>query len=82
MTTTHDIVAKRWNLCNFLKDDGVTYHETLTGRPAPKWNRGLGSQNKTLSTSDYFSRRLAQGRRGLSNGLKSGNQPMVLVAQT
>jgi type I restriction enzyme M protein len=22
---THDIVAKLWNLCNVLKDDGVTY---------------------------------------------------------
>ena len=22
---THDIVAKLWNLCNILKDDGVTY---------------------------------------------------------
>jgi type I restriction enzyme M protein len=25
--TTHDIVAKLWNLCNILKDDGVTYHQ-------------------------------------------------------
>ena len=24
---THDIVAKLWNLCNVLKDDGVTYHQ-------------------------------------------------------
>jgi type I restriction enzyme M protein len=30
MTTTHDIVAKLWNLCNVLKDDGVTYHEYVT----------------------------------------------------
>ena len=22
--TTHDIVGKLWNLCNVLKDDGVT----------------------------------------------------------
>lgn len=22
-----DIVAKLWNLCNVLKDDGVTYHQ-------------------------------------------------------
>ena len=26
-TTTHDIVAKLWNLCNILKDDGVTYYQ-------------------------------------------------------
>jgi type I restriction enzyme M protein len=24
---THDIVAKLWNLCNILKDDGMTYHQ-------------------------------------------------------
>jgi type I restriction enzyme M protein len=25
-----DIVAKLWNLCNILKDDGVTYHQYVT----------------------------------------------------
>jgi type I restriction enzyme M protein len=29
-TTTHDIVAKLWNLCYVLKDDGVTYHPYVT----------------------------------------------------
>ena len=29
-TTTHDIVAKLWNLCNVLKDDGVTYHQYVS----------------------------------------------------
>lgn len=28
--TTSDIVAKLWNLCNVLKDDGVTYHQYVT----------------------------------------------------
>lgn len=28
--TTGDIVAKLWNLCNVLKDDGVTYHQYVT----------------------------------------------------
>ncbi|WP_418126187.1 N-6 DNA methylase [Variovorax sp. 160MFSha2.1] len=28
--TTQDIVGKLWNLCNVLKDDGVTYHEYVT----------------------------------------------------
>jgi type I restriction enzyme M protein len=27
---THDIVAKLWNLCNALEDDGVTYHQYVT----------------------------------------------------
>ena len=30
MAQTQDIVAKLWNLCNILKDDGVTYHEYVT----------------------------------------------------
>nr|HRC87442.1 class I SAM-dependent DNA methyltransferase [Thermoanaerobaculia bacterium] len=29
-TPTLDIVAKLWNLCNVLKDDGVTYHQYVT----------------------------------------------------
>ncbi len=29
-TVTGDIVAKLWNLCNILKDDGVTYHQYVT----------------------------------------------------
>ncbi|MFZ1546008.1 MAG: N-6 DNA methylase [Candidatus Nitrotoga sp.] len=28
--TTNDIVAKLWNLCNVLKDDGITYHQYVT----------------------------------------------------
>lgn len=30
MSITRDIVAKLWNLCNILKDDGVTYHQYVT----------------------------------------------------
>jgi type I restriction enzyme M protein len=30
MPVTRDIVAKLWNLCNVLKDDGVTYHQYVT----------------------------------------------------
>lgn len=28
--TTRDIVAKLWNLCNILRDDGITYNEYVT----------------------------------------------------
>ncbi|QHS64030.1 N-6 DNA methylase [Chitinophaga agri] len=28
--STNDIVSKLWNLCNILKDDGVTYHQYVT----------------------------------------------------
>ncbi|MCX5936041.1 MAG: type I restriction-modification system subunit M N-terminal domain-containing protein, partial [Pseudanabaena sp. LacPavin_0818_WC45_MAG_42_6] len=27
---TRDIVAKLWNLCNILRDDGITYNEYVT----------------------------------------------------
>ena len=30
MTTTHNIVAKLWNLCHLLRDDGITYHQYVT----------------------------------------------------
>jgi type I restriction enzyme M protein len=29
-SVTNDIVQKLWNLCNVLKDDGVTYHQYVT----------------------------------------------------
>ncbi len=29
-TTTHDIVQKLWNLCNILRDDGITYQAYVT----------------------------------------------------
>ena len=30
MPTTRDIVQKLWNLCNVLRDDGITYHQYVT----------------------------------------------------
>lgn len=30
MSTTQDIVAKLWNLCHILRDDGITYHQYVT----------------------------------------------------
>lgn len=30
MTSTQDIVQKLWNLCNLLRDDGITYHQYVT----------------------------------------------------
>ena len=30
LSTTSDIVARLWNLCNVLKDDGITYHQYVT----------------------------------------------------
>lgn len=30
MTDTQDIVARLWNLCHVLRDDGITYHQYVT----------------------------------------------------
>jgi type I restriction enzyme M protein len=30
MNNTNDIVAKLWNLCHVLRDDGITYHQYVT----------------------------------------------------
>lgn len=30
LTTTRDIVARLWNLCNLLRDDGITYTDYVT----------------------------------------------------
>lgn len=30
MSVTQDIVAKLWNLCHVLRDDGITYHQYVT----------------------------------------------------
>jgi len=29
-SVTKDIVAKLWNLCHILRDDGITYNEYVT----------------------------------------------------
>ena len=28
--TTQEFVGKLWNLCNVLRDDGITYHQYVT----------------------------------------------------
>ena len=30
LMTTQEIVSKLWNLCNVLRDDGITYHQYVT----------------------------------------------------
>lgn len=27
--TNNEIVAKLWNMCNVLRDDGITYHQSM-----------------------------------------------------
>ncbi len=42
--TNQEIVAKLWNLCNILRDDGITYHQyvsELTYILFLKWRKKL-----------------------------------------
>ena len=69
-TAAHDIVAKLWNLCNILKDDGVTYHqyvieltyllflkmakETGTERQLPEGYRWYDLEGQTESPLKFY----------------------------
>lgn len=47
--TTQEIVAKLWNLCNVLRDDGITYHQYVTELTYIlflKMAKEVGDQNK------------------------------------
>ena len=48
-----EIVSKLWNLCNVLRDDGITYHQYVTELTC------VGGERKTVITDktadeDFF----------------------------
>ena len=52
--TNQEIVAKLWNLCNILRDDGITYHQyvsELTYILFLKWRKKL-MQKKVVTFSE------------------------------
>ncbi len=64
MTTT-EIVQKLWNLCNVLRDDGITYHQYVTELTYILFLKGesyyrqslkvaLGPDNFPVFYFDYF----------------------------
>lgn len=54
--TTQEIVSKLWNLCNVLRDDGITYHQYVTEltyilflkMAKENWNRRTDSREISL----------------------------------
>lgn len=54
--TTQEIVSKLWNLCNVLRDDGITYHQYVTEltyilflkMAEGNWNRRTDSREISL----------------------------------
>jgi type I restriction enzyme M protein len=52
MTTIQDIVARLWNLCHVLRDDGITYHEYVTEWTFllfPKMAKETGTEEQLLA---------------------------------
>ena len=62
--STHDIVQKLWNLCNVLRDDGITYHQYVTELTYIlflKMINETGTEEKLISAvHDGYGKRLAQ----------------------
>ena len=54
--TTQEIVSKLWNLCNVLRDDGITYHQYVNiiniyfvfENGEGNWNRRTDSREISL----------------------------------
>ena len=60
--TNQEIVAKLWNLCNVLRDDGITYHQYVTELTYIlflKMAKETGTEDKILS-SDNLNRAYMQ----------------------
>lgn len=43
--TNQEIVSKLWNLCNILRDDGITYHQYVTELTYILFKNGKGDKN-------------------------------------
>ena len=43
---TQEIVAKLWNLCNVLRDDGITYHQYVTELTYFFFENGQGNRQR------------------------------------
>ena len=59
--STQDIVQKLWNLCNILRDDGITYHQYVTELTYIlflKMINETGTEEKLISAvrNDYLER--------------------------
>ena len=46
---TQEIVSKLWNLCNVLRDDGITYHQYVTELTYFREESGRGKERARLA---------------------------------
>ena len=51
--STQDIVQKLWNLCNVLRDDGITYHQYVTELTYILFLKMANENIFTTKVSDY-----------------------------
>jgi len=50
--TTQEIVSKLWNLCNVLRDDGITYHQYVTELTYILFLNGEGNWNRRTDSRE------------------------------
>jgi type I restriction enzyme M protein len=65
MATTKDIVAKLWNLCNVLKDDGITYQDYVTELTLLLFLKMLQETSREEKLPQRFRWKEIVGREGL-----------------
>ncbi|WP_318655952.1 class I SAM-dependent DNA methyltransferase [Pseudanabaena yagii] len=62
---TRDIVAKLWNLCNILRDDGITYNEYVTELTYLLFLKMLAETGKESRLPENYRWQDLDGREGL-----------------
>lgn len=54
--TTQEIVTKLWNLCNILRDDGITYQDYVTELTWIATKRSSSAKRRLPDASPYKTR--------------------------
>ena len=72
--TTQEIVSKLWNLCNVLRDDGITYHQYVTELTYIlflKMIKETGTEERLISeVHKAYKQRLDQYAKGQKKGVE------------
>lgn len=63
--STRDIVTKLWNLCNILRDDGITYNEYVTELTYLLFLKMLAETGKESRLPENYRWQDLDGREGL-----------------
>jgi type I restriction enzyme M protein len=77
---THDIVAKLWNLCNVLKDDGVTYHQYVTELTYLLFLKMAEETNQEETTKNEFNKEKGKQEPNVVENIPKGHRWSDLVS--